>query len=233
MRQALLALILAGCADKGTVEELRRDNAMLAERVKKLEAQSSATRTNADKVDSVAKPEKAASSSGDDAFISAVDRKIGGIGREVGMKLDAILDEHGRIRDAKALAERLKEKIIKQNGGEESAWRGLTGWLGIPATAAIMNGTVTVTNSGEEVVRPERALAAMEQDLLSNNPGIVAANLGFKLSESIGGDGHLKDSRAICTRIRDWAMPRCSSHTAASSGLRSGRERSAKPRIDT
>jgi hypothetical protein len=62
--------------------------------------------------------------------------------------------------------------------------------------------------SGEDVLYTDRVLASMEEDLLSTHPGTAAMNLGLKLSELIDSNGHLKDPRAVCSRIHDWYTKR-------------------------
>lgn len=211
MGRIVLCLLLTGCADKPSVEQLKQDMKTLSERIAKLEAQAASHAMLPEKKE---QPEKQkgtekddASIEGNAALIAAMDRKLSGIPSSVGLKFDDLLDEHGRIRDLKFVAATIKEKIGKRGGGDEGEWRLLSTWLGVQATAAIMNGTA-MGSSGEEIIPADRALAAMEQYLLSENAGIVASNLGFKLSESIGTDGHLKNPRAMCTRIHNWHMKR-------------------------
>jgi hypothetical protein len=206
MRYALMLVSLGGCADKGSVDDLRRENAALKLRVEKLESQLGSNSSPATGDRPAQAKHQDSTNEMATTVLSAVDRHIGDLHRE-GLKYEAFLDEHGGIRDLGLVATKLRERVVEQNGSEEGAWRGLSNWLGLRAAAAIMSGKVT-GSSGEDRPDAKTHLAAMEQDLLGENPAIVASNLGFKLSESIDERGHLRDPSAICRRIRDWHFKR-------------------------
>jgi hypothetical protein len=134
MRYLLIAILVAGCADKASVESLRRENLELKERVAKLEA---ATAKPSPDAKPAAAPKKddvpeATAITGSAALVAAIDRHIEGFDRSTGLKYDEMLDEHGRIRDLKSVASTVKAKFASR--GAEGEWRLLAEWLGIPAT---------------------------------------------------------------------------------------------------
>lgn len=198
MRYIAMLVCVVGCADKAALDAVKQENAALRSRVEKLEAQLTELTKPAAK-------EKPSPSEFDPptALLRTIDHYIGEFDRDVGMSYEQFLDDHGRVADLGLIATKLRDKLTKANG-EEGAWRILSNWMGLPLAVAIMKGKIKDGHSVEDPPDRKAHLARMEELLLSDKPGNTAINLGFKLTEELDDDGHLRDPAAMCHRIAKW-----------------------------